>query len=147
MRDVFGHAVRAIDLRRPFRNAGIHAAIVDFLECFTVDEIAAHLPDQHDDRRRILRGGVDADRRIGGSRATRHDCHAGTAGELAVGIRHVSRAAFLTAHDEFQAIGDVVERIEDRQIAFARDTEKVRGSLSDEIGDENLAARAHGHRR
>jgi hypothetical protein len=53
MRQVFGNAVRAIDLRGPFSHAAVHPAIVDLLECFAIDEVAADLADENDQRLRV----------------------------------------------------------------------------------------------
>ena len=64
----------------------------------------------------------------------------GTAGQLAVGFGHVGDAAFLPADDEPQAVADVVERVEHREVAFAGDAERERGALRNQVGDEDLAA-------
>ncbi len=148
MRDVFGNALGAIDLRRPLRDAAEHAPVIDLLERLAVDEIAADLSDEQDHRRRILRRGVDADAGVRGAGTARDERDAGPAGELAVRLRHVGRAAFLPAHDEREAVAHVEERVEDREIALAGNRESVRRALREEIGDEYFAAGAgRGHDR
>ena len=73
VRDVFGDALGAIDLRGPLGHAAVHPPIVDLLERFAIDEVAADLADEHDHRRRILHGGVDADRGVRRARAARDE--------------------------------------------------------------------------
>ncbi|MND04960.1 hypothetical protein D3C83_254890 [compost metagenome] len=48
---VLGDAVRAVDLRDPFRHLAVHAAVIDFLEGVALDEIVANLADEQDERR------------------------------------------------------------------------------------------------
>ncbi|KAG1443655.1 hypothetical protein G6F57_018039 [Rhizopus arrhizus] len=96
-REVFGDAVGAVDLCDPLGHLAEHAAVVDFLEGFTLHEVIAHLAHEQDHRRGGLVGGVHADAGVGGARAARHEADAGLAGQLAVGIGHHGRAAFLTA--------------------------------------------------
>ena len=144
MRDVFGNALGAIDLRRPLGDAAVHPPVVDLLERLAVDEIAADLSDEHDHRRRILRRGVDADRGVGGAGSAGDERDAGTSGELAVRLRHVRGAAFLPAHDERRRSRDVEQRVEHGEIALARNAEGVRRALREEIGDEDFAAGARG---
>ena len=99
-RDVFGDALDAIDLRHPFGDAAVHAPVVDLLERLAIGEVAADLADEDDQRRRVLGCGVDADGGVRRARPAGDEHDARPAGELAVRLAHVSRAAFLAADDE-----------------------------------------------
>jgi len=120
----FGDAVGAVDARHPFRHLAEHAAVIDFLECFALDDLAADLADEQDQRRRILERGVDADRGVGRAGAARDEADAGAAGQLAIGFGHVGGAAFLAADHELDRILRVVERVEHGEIAFTGDAER-----------------------
>ncbi len=48
---VFGDAVGAVDLRHPFAHRAEHAAKIDFLEGFALNDIVADLADEQDHRR------------------------------------------------------------------------------------------------
>ena len=98
-RHVFRNTLRAIDLRRPFGNASIHAAIVDLLKRLAILKIAADLADENNERRRVLLRGVDADRRIRRAGTAGDEDDARAAGQLAVGFRHVGGAAFMPTDD------------------------------------------------
>ncbi len=145
MRQVFGNALRAIDLRNPLGYAAVHLAIVDFLERFAVDHVAADLADEDDHRRGILSGCVNADGRIRRARAAGHKRKSGAAGELAMGLRHVRGATLLPANDESESVADTVHRVEDSQIALAGNAESEGRVLREQAGDEDLAARTGGH--
>ena len=148
-RDVFGNAFGAIDLRDPLDAAAVHAAIVDFLEGFAIGEIAADLTDEHDHRRRILRRSMDADRGVRCPRSARHQRDPGPAGQLAVRLGHVRRAAFMPAHDQPQLVARIVQGVEHRQIAFAGNAKSQIDALGKKVRDQDLAAgawRGHGRR-
>ncbi len=124
MRQVFRNALRAIDLGNPFGDAAVHLAIVDFLERFAVDHVAADLAHEDDHRRRILRGRVNADSRVGGARAAGHERKSRAAGQLAAGLRHVRGATLLPANDEAESVAGVVHRVEDGQVTLAGNAER-----------------------
>ena len=52
-------------------------------------------------------------------------------------------SAFLTADDQAQAIANVVQRVEHRQIALPGDAEREIDSLEQQVVDEYAAAGAH----
>ena len=139
-RHVFGDAVGAVDLRHPFGHLAVHAPVVDFLERFAVDEVVADLADEQDHRRRILVRRVHADRGVGRAGAARDEADAGLAGQLAVGLGHEGRAAFLAADDEADA--RVVQRVEHVEVAFAGHAEGGVDAVDGERVDQDLAAGA-----
>ncbi len=138
--DVFGDARSAVDLRSPLGDRAEHLPVVDFLERLAVDHVAADLADERDQRRRILRGRVNADRRIGRARAACDEDEPGLSRELAVRLGHVRGTAFLPADEELQALASVVQRVEHREIALARHAERMRRALREQARDQDLAA-------
>ena len=89
---------------------------------------------------------MDADGRVRRAGPAGHERDAGAAGQLAVGFRHVGGAALVAADDKPQRFARFVERVEDREIALARNAEGEVDALREEIGDQNLATgarRAH----
>ena len=63
----------------------------------------------------------------------------GAAGQLSVGFRHHGRAAFLTAHDERHAVAAIVERVQNSQIALARNAEDHSGSMQMKLIGQNFS--------
>ena len=137
---VLGDALDAVDLRHPLRHLAVHAPVVDLLERLALDEFVADLADEHHHRRRVLEAGVHADRAVGRAGAARDEQHAGLAGELAVGLRHVGGAAFLAADDELQLVAHVVQAVEHRQVALAGHAERHLHALRHQRVGEDPAA-------
>ena len=137
-RQVFGDALGAVDLRHPLGHLAVHAAVVDFLERFAVDEIVAHLADEQDHRRRILIRRVHADRGVGGARSARDEADARLARQLAVGFSHEGGAAFLAVDDEADA--RIVQGIEHVEVAFARHAKSGVDTMDLQGIDQDLAA-------
>jgi hypothetical protein len=129
---------RLLDLDDPFRHLAEHAAVVELLERLAPAMPARHLPDEQDQRRRVLVGGMDADRGVGGAGRTGDEADAGAAGELAVGVGHV-RGARLVACDH-ESDRRVVQRVEDGDVALAWNAERRLDAVDDELVDEHLRA-------
>ncbi len=100
----------------------------------------ADLSDEEHHRRRSLSCRVNADRGVGGPRATGSEADAGPAGELAIGLGHVGRTALLTTGDEAQPIGNVVEGVQGCEVALARHPEGGVDALGEQAVDEHLPA-------
>ena len=122
--DELRNPVGAIDLRDPFGHLSEHAPVVHFLKGFALDHVAADLADEQDHRCRILIGGMHANARVGRARTSCDKADARAAGELAVGFRHESRAAFLPAYDQPHAFAHVVKRIQHVEIALSRNAKR-----------------------
>ena len=120
------------------------AVVVDFLKGFAAEHVGADVADEHDERGRILEGGVDADAgvRCAGTAGDHADARA--LAQLAIGLRHVRGSGFVPAGDEVNVAARVVKRIEDGEIAFSRDAEDVTGALGADGLDDGL--RDGGHR-
>ncbi len=73
---------------------------------------ATDLADDHHHRAGILQRGVNGNAGVAGAGAARHHTHTWLAGQLAVGFRHVSRAAFVAGADQRDFVGDIDERVE-----------------------------------
>ena len=99
-RHQFGNARGIVDLGRPFGDGAEHRAVVEFLERLALAHVAADLADEHDHRRRVLPGDMNAGRRIGGARAARDETDAGPAGHLADRLRHHGGRALVAADGE-----------------------------------------------
>ena len=139
-RDDLGDARRIVDLGRPLRHRAEHRAVVELLERLALAHLARDLADEHDQRRGILPGDVDAGRGVGGARAAGDEDDARPAGDLADGLRHHRRAALLAADGELDR--PVVERVERREIAFARHAEHVLHAVDEQLIDQDFAAGA-----
>ena len=142
MAHVLRNPIGAIDLRGPLGERREHLSIVDFLEGFAIEKIAADLADEQHHRRRILKCGVDTDAGVGRARPARDHADTGTAGQLAVGVGHVRRAAFLAADDESDLVATLVEAVEDGEKALAGDAETEIDALGDQVVDKNVPAYA-----
>ena len=135
-RDVVGR----LDLDDPLGEVVEERAVLDLLEGLEAPVLEFDLADEEQHRRRVLTCGVDADRGVGGARATGHEADAGSARELAVGLGHVGRAALLSTADEAQAIGRVVQGVEHGEVALAGDPEGGVDPLGEQAVDEQLPA-------
>jgi hypothetical protein len=124
----------------PFRHGAEHLPVVDLLERLPVAHAATDLPDQQDQRRRVLVGRVHAARRVGGARPTRDHADPRAAGQLAVGVGHVGGADLVPA--DHVPDGRVVQRVEHREVALARHAEGQLDAVDGELVDEDAAARA-----
>ena len=137
-----GNAVGAVDRRDPLGHLPEHAPVVDLLEGFAFDEIGADLSDEQDHRRRILEGGVQADRGVGGARPAGRKTDSGLAGQFAPGLGHIRRAAFLPTDHQRQGLAHIVQRIEHRKKTFARHAKRATGAVNDQLVNEDLSAAA-----
>jgi hypothetical protein len=135
-RHVLGNAARVVDalhaLGHSFGGRAEERQVVDLLERFAVARVARHIADKQHHGRGVLERGVQADGRIGGARAARHETHTGPAGELALGFGHEGRATFLPVGDEADAVGMRMKAVEHREVTFARHTEGVGHALGDQ---------------
>ena len=139
---VLGDAARVIDLRHPLRHLAEHPPVVDLLERLAIHESARYLADEKQQRRRVLEGGVDADRCVARSRSSRHQRDSRTAGQLAASVGHVGGATLLPADDQLDPVASVVERVQHGQVAFPGDAEDLIGALGEQALHEDLAAAA-----
>ncbi len=122
------------------RKRAEHPAVVDLLERLALLLRRRDLPDEQDQRRRVLERGVHADRRLGRAGPARDHADAGTAGQLAVRLRHVGRARLVAARD--QPDRRLVEAVEQLEVALARHAERDLGAVHRELVGEQLAAPA-----
>ncbi len=137
-RDVLGDPVRAVDLRDPLRHRPEHPPVVDLLKGLALLLVRRDLTDEQDQRSGVLEGGVHADGRVRGTGPSRHDGDARATGELPVGVGHVRGAGFVAARD--QADRRLVQAVEQREEALARNAEDGVRAVDDELVDEELAA-------
>ena len=139
-RDELGDALDLVDLRDPLRERAEHAPVVELLERLPLGVLARDLADEEDERRPVLERRVHADRRLRRARPTGDEADPGRAGQLPVRLRHVRRARFVPARDEPHR--RVAERVEDVDVALARDAEREPRTVERELVDEELPAGA-----
>ena len=137
-RDDLGNARGIVDLGRPLGHGAEHGAVVELLERLALAHLAPDLADEHDHRRGVLPGDVDARRGIGCARPARDEGNARAAGGLADGLRHHRGAALLAADRERDLA--IVEGVERGEVALARHAEHMLHAVGDELVDQNLAA-------
>ena len=138
--DELRQAPRVDDLLRPLAQRRERGAGVELLEGLAAELAARDLADQVEHRRGVLERGVHADRAVHRSGTPRDEAHARAAGELPVGGRHVRRARLVAGVDEPDR--RVVQRVERREVALARDPVDHLDAVADELVDEDLPARA-----
>ena len=139
--EVLRDALRRVDLPRRLRDPPEDPRVVELLPGLASAKRARDLADEEEHRRRVLAGGVHADRRLGRARPARDEADARSPRELADRFRRVRRALLVAAGDEPDR--RVVERVEHREVALARDAEGKLDPVSLELVDEDPAARPH----
>jgi hypothetical protein len=143
-REDLGQARGVVGLGDPLRHRAEDAPVVELLECLAADRRAGYLADEQEHRRRVLEGGRDTDRGVHRARRSRDQADPRAPGELAGGLGHVRRRRLVARGDE--AHRAVVERVEDREVALARNPECDARAVERELIDEDPAAAAR-HRR
>src|SRR6185437_2513382 len=77
---------------------------------------------------------------VGRSWPARYEADTRPAGEFAVGLGHVSGAAFLSAYDQANLLARIIERVEHGEIAFARNAVGRVDAMYDELVHQDLRA-------
>ena len=137
-----GDAARIADLGRPFRGVAEHLLDVDLLEGLALARFAGDLADEEDERRRILKGGMDADHGVARAGPARHQADAGPPGHLAVGLGHVAGADLVARSNQADRVARVPQRVEHAKIALAGHAEGEIDAMDLELVDEDLSAGA-----
>ncbi len=142
-----GQALGPVDLRDPLAELRQEATVVDLLERLAIQHPAADLADQHHERGRVLEGDVQPRRAVGRAGPARHEAHAGSPGELAVGLGHHRRGALLACRHEPDRVPCVVQGVEHGQVALAGHAEDELDALRAQAVDQHVATpprTAHG---
>ena len=139
--DHLRHAVGAVDLGDPLAHAAEQLAVIDLLEGVATAHAALDLADQHDQRRFVLLGDMDAGGGVGGAGAAGDEADAGTAAQLRLRLRHHRRAAFVAADDHFDRA--VVQGVQHGEIALARYAEHPPHALRLKRLDDQLTTGLH----
>ena len=139
----FAHALGFVDFGHPFGHAAEEGAIIHFLESVAAAIFPLHLAHEQDHGRGILLGDMDAARGIGGAGAAGDKTDAGPPGLLAIGFRHHRGAAFIAADDDLDAA--VMQRVQHRQIGFARHAEDMADALDAQLIHQHLGGGAGGN--
>ena len=138
---MLGQAIGAIDVPRRLGDAAERACVVDLLPGLAALERSRHVPDEQDQRRRVLLRGVHPDGRLRRPRAARDEADPRAAGELAVRLGSVRGSLLVAAGDEPDR--RVVERVEHGQEALAGQAEREVDPVQLELVDEDAAAVSH----
>ena len=115
LRDALGFAHDA----DPIGHRAEHGLQVDFLEGAASLVGALDQPDEEDHGRCVVVGDIHPAGGVGGAGRTRHERDPGLSRQLARGLGHHRRAAFVAADDGADG-GGVEERVERRDEALAR---------------------------
>ncbi|CFM02052.1 Uncharacterised protein [Bordetella pertussis] len=143
-RDEFGNPLGAVDLRDPLGHLAEHAAVVDFLERLALHEVVADLADEQNHRGRVLVGRMHADAGVGGAGAAGDEADPRLAGQLAIGLGHVGRAAFLAADNGVDGAAMLVQGVDAGQVALAGNHEHAPRAVHAQLLHQDLAAVALG---
>ena len=103
-------------------------------------ESAGDLAHKGHHRCRILERGVQADRRVSGSRPPSDEAHPRPPAQPTLRIRHKRRAALVTAGDETDAFGMLMKAIEHGQVALAGHAKGRVDALGDQRFDEGMSS-------
>ena len=128
-RDVFGDPLGVFDLRNPLCQRPEHLPVVHFLEGFAIRGGPRDLAHEQDHGCRVLKRGVDANRGVGRARAAGHKTDSWSPGQFAPGLGHIGSAAFLAASDQTEPVFDVVQGVQDLEVAFTRNPESRVGAV------------------
>ena len=133
---------RIVDLDDPLAQRVEKPPVLDLLERLAIRVSARHLPDEQHHRSRILGRVVEADGRMAGARTSGDHDHAGSTGELAVGLRHVGGTAFVPAGDRRDCGARVVQGVEGGEVALSRHAEDGVDAVNPEGVDQDPGAGA-----
>ena len=134
-RDELLGAARVVQHPDPLREAAEHLQAVELLEDVLADLRPAHVADEEEERRGVLRRRVDADARVRRARAAVDEADAGPAGQLRIRHGHERRRALVAGRNHVD-LRRVVEDIQDRQVALAGDAEDAVDASPGERRDE-----------
>ena len=134
--DIFRHAFWVINALHPLSHASgarpKEVEVINLLKRFAVSEVAAHIAYKQNHRRAVLKGRVDAHRRVGSPRPPRDKTNAWTAAQTPLRVCHISSAAFLAIDHKLDLVAVGVKSIQHSQITFSRHTKRVGDALFDQ---------------
>src|SRR5207245_1749019 len=106
-------------------------------ERLALAHLACDLPNEQNERGRILLGNVESRGRVGRTGSARDETDAGAASRLPASFGHDGGAALMPADGNGNIA--VVKRIERRDIALARNAEHVPHAMDEELIDQDFA--------
>lgn len=117
-REILGKARGILNIHGPFGDRAEQRTDIDFLPRLALLKTTRHLTDEDQQRRGVLRGDMQPRQGIGTAWATGHEANPWASGGLGIGLGHHRRTAFLATHHQGD-VGSIVQRVENRQEAFA----------------------------
>ena len=131
--DVFRNSGRAIDLRHPFCHFSIHTAEIDFLKGFPVHHRTFYLTNEENHGSGILKGRVDSDRGVRGTRPAGHQTHSRTTGQFGRRLGHICRPSLVSGCDHLNRVPVFIKPVQQLEKTFTRQTENTFHSLDFEL--------------
>ena len=132
--DIFRQALGRRHLGGPLADVRVEGREFDLLEGLAVPIGRLDLPDDRDQRRRVLIGGVEGDRHVGRADAARGHAEGRLPGQLADRLGGEGRALLVARRDQLDLIV-IVEGIEDREKTLARHRERLLDPLAFQLRD------------
>ncbi len=142
--DVFGEAVGALDLGRPFHQWAEEGTVVDLLKHAPIAVFERDLPNETDQRRCVMHGDMKTRAGVCGAGPARDEDDTGLASHLAVGLGHHRGTAFLTTDDVGYVV--IVQAVQRSEEAFARHRKHPAHAVKRQPIRQNFAAMSFGHR-
>ena len=141
-RDILGDPFCVFNLRNPLCQRSKHLPVVHFLEGFPIRGGSGDLAHEQDHGCRILKCGVHSNRGVGRTRTAGHKTDARTPGQFAPSLGHIGSAALLAAGHQTEPVFDIMQGVQDLEVAFAGDPESSVGAVCQQRINEGLSARA-----
>ena len=138
--DNLRNAGGVIDLRCPLGYRREHARQIDLLKRLAPDHGPTDLADEQNQRGRVLPGDMNAGARVCRPRSPGHHADSRPATQLAVCLRHHRRTPFLAACEEAERFPAIDERVQYRQVAFARNAEDMLRTVYEQLIHQDLPA-------
>lgn len=107
----------------PLRELAERTGLIDLLEGLPAAIPALDLADEDEQRGRVLFRGMDADGHVRGADGASSQAYRGPAGQLAVGLGHERRSAFVACGDDPDPC--TLEGVENAEEALARNGERI----------------------
>ena len=123
--------------------------VIDLLEGVAPEVPDRHLSDDEEEGNAVLLRRVNGDGGIAGAGAAADAGNAGAPGQPGVGQRHEPRAGLVPAHHRVD-VGPPMQRVEEAEIALARDAEDPVDAVRDQAVDDQFTGTPQGtspHRR
>ena len=128
-RDVLRNPLGVFNLRDPLRQRPEHLPVVHLLKGFPIGGGSRDLAHEQDHGGRILKRGMHSNRGVGCTRTAGHKTDARAPGQFAPSLGHVGSAALLAASHQTKTVFNIMQGVQDLEVAFARNPESRIGTV------------------